>query len=127
MQQKGHDALCEIDDAFIMDVFNHKGIKKYVKNMQLAVFKIIDINPPNTFRQSISVKQLHEDAIIVYELLHSKFAQTSKGMKQIVRTNPDPFSMRSIREEYMGHVQEPCVKGKPFFLLDYSILQIRLN
>ena len=91
----GNDIFCVIDKSFIMDEFNLMDLNKYVAAFPYALNTILDLNKPSKLLPislddayiNKNKDQVRHNAVLLYGLLHARFIQTDKGMKQMVIAN----------------------------------------
>ena len=87
LKQKGNDIICRVDDSFIKDSFNLEGLKKQVPNFVNAVYHVLNMKPPEHIsgeKMEDSPLSLSQSCVMVYALIHQRFAQTAEGFKQVL-------------------------------------------
>lgn len=80
----GHEIFAKVEEEFILDESNLKGIEKYVTNLRRAIFCILNMeNSDNDEMPVESTQDIKKSAEITYGLIHARYIQTPKGMKQM--------------------------------------------
>lgn len=87
MPRIGNVIFCQVDEEFMLDEFNLKGISKFVPNLKKIIYYILNLESSESNEDEEmgeSEEQLNKYAEIVYGLIHARYIETSKGMKQMV-------------------------------------------
>ena len=74
----------------MLDEFNLKGLHKYVPNLKKVIYYILNLEASDNDEDEDmgeSEEMINKYAEVIYGLLHSRYIQTSKGMKQMVSSS----------------------------------------
>ena len=111
----GTEILCRVDEDYMLDDFNLKGLSKYVPNVSKVLAYMLkqestEKDSDEEMGESPSV--LHKYALIIYAVLHARYIQTERGMKQMVRFRntilPIAYQVpeRTVRDMSAGFMRE---------------------
>eukprot|EP00826_Nyctotherus_ovalis_P056626 TRINITY_DN7684_c0_g1_i5.p1 TRINITY_DN7684_c0_g1~~TRINITY_DN7684_c0_g1_i5.p1 ORF type:complete len:244 (-),score=37.50 TRINITY_DN7684_c0_g1_i5:93-824(-) len=84
----GHEIFAKVDEEFILDDFNLKGLSSYIPNLRHAIYYILNYevsdseDDPAENEQDIAGAGKYAE--MAYGLVHARYIQTPKGMKQMM-------------------------------------------
>ena len=90
MRQKGKEIICNVEEAYIADEFNWKGLAMYAPNLKKVISYIVGAScfesdeEEDDEEMEIGPEEMDKYAETIYGLLHAKFIETPHGMKQMV-------------------------------------------
>ncbi len=71
----------------MLDEFNLKGLSKYVPSLRKVIYYILSMETSESDEDADmgeSEEQVNKYAQLIYGLMHARYIQSSKGMKQMV-------------------------------------------
>lgn len=81
----GHEVFARVDEEYLLDDFNLRGLDTHVPNLRHAIFYVLNYeisdsedDPPET------EQDIGKYAEIAYGLVHARYIHTPKGMKQMM-------------------------------------------
>lgn len=81
----GHELFAKIDEDYILDDFNLKGLNNYIPNLRHAIHYVLNYEISDSEDNPAETEQdTGKYAEMVYGLIHAKYIQTPKGMKQMM-------------------------------------------
>ena len=76
----GNEVLCKVSKDYIEDAFNLYGIRQYIPNFTECYELMMDITRPTQERE----EKITPSTVILYGLIHQRFALTEEGTYMIV-------------------------------------------
>lgn len=81
----GHEIFAKVDEEFILDDFNLKGLNSYIPNLRHAIYYILNYEVSDSEDDPAENEQdIGKYAEMAYGLVHARYIQTPKGMKQMM-------------------------------------------
>jgi len=81
----GHEIFAKIDEDFILDDFNLKGLSNYIPNLRHAISFILNNDMSDSEEDPAEIEQdIEKYAEIAYGLIHARYIQNPRGMKQML-------------------------------------------
>lgn len=81
----GHEIFAKVDEEYMLDEFNLKGLNHYVPDLRHTIRVILGEDASDSEEEPPETKHdIGKYAEIAYGLIHARYIQTPKGMKQIL-------------------------------------------
>lgn len=81
---RGNEYFCEIDENYLTDHFNLRGLNAEVQYYQYAldlVTDVFDLDCDDEMLETIT-----QSARLLYGLVHARYIVTTRGLSKVVRT-----------------------------------------
>ena len=115
LRQRGKEIICNVEHEYIVDEFNWKGLSKYAPNLKKVISYIVGAScfesdeEDEDEEMEMNPEEMNKYAETIYGLLHARFIETSRGMKQIVIQLYKHHSCIDIKKQPLVLVHVPCV------------------
>ncbi len=83
----GNEIFCQVDQDFLMDERNLKGLSDYVPDIKKVMLCILDCDSQNGSKDDEmddGEDSLTKNATMLYGLIHARYILTKPGLKQMV-------------------------------------------
>lgn len=110
----GHEIFAKVDEDFLLDDFNLKGLSSYVPNLRHAIYFILSYELSDSEEDPAETEQdIEKYAEMTYGLVHARYIQTLKGMKQM---------LLRYQKGVFGTCPRVCCEHQP--LLPYGVSEV---
>lgn len=81
----GHELFAKVDEDYILDDFNLKGLNNYIPNLRNAIYYILNYEISDSEDDPAETEHdIGKYAEMAYGLIHARYIQTPRGIKQMM-------------------------------------------